>query len=104
MGIALSPRQLAMLQAMDLSPMRLRRPGTPAAPPEGSAALAIDFDHPLFAAVWRASGLDPARPSEFDWEAWAKAVQLPMLDALARDPQAKRRLWRRLRARRGRPA
>gem|GEM_PF-5179993 len=103
MGLALSPRQLAMLQAMDLSPMRLR--GSGAAPQEGQAACAeIDFEHPLFAAVWRASGLDPARPSEFDWAAWARAVQLPVLDALARDPQAKRQLWRRLRARRGRPA
>lgn len=104
MGSAWSPRQLAMLQAMELSPMRLRATGTPAAPVADVAAGPIDFDHPLFAAVWRASGLDPARPSEFDWVGWAEAVQLPPLDALARDPQAKRRLWWRLRACRGRPA
>lgn len=99
-----SPGQLAMLQAMALSPMRLRAPGGASAAGTDQVAEAIDFDHPLFAAVWRASGLDPVRPSEFDWAAWARAVQLPALDALARDPRAKRRLWQRLRARRGRPA
>jgi hypothetical protein len=103
-GLPWSPRQLAMLQAMDLSPMRLRAADTAPVRLEAPVCEAIDFEHPLFAAVWRASGLDLARPSEFDWAAWAQAVQLPSLDALACDPQAKRRLWRRLRARRGHPA
>lgn len=103
MGLALGPAQLAMLKAMDLSPMRLRVAGVES-PDDAVATGEIDFDHPLFAAVWRASGLEPARPSEFDWVAWARAVELPALDRLARDPQAKRLLWRRLRALRGRPA
>lgn len=103
MGLALVPAQLAMLRAMDLSPMRLRDAQVMSATGEVLPAE-IDFDHPLFAAVWRASGLDPARPSEFDWAAWARQVELPALDRLARDPQAKRRLWRRLRVLRGRPA
>lgn len=104
MGQALSPRELAMLEAMGLSPMRLRTSGQPSPLIEELVPDRIDFDHPLFAAVWRASGLDPARPSEFDWSAWARAVRLPELEALAHDPQAKRRLWRRLRSHRGRPA
>lgn len=95
------PRALAMLRAMGLEPMRLRATLAPSSPAAGADPGPIDFDHPLFAAVWRASGLDPARPSEFDWAGWAREVELPPLDALARDPHAKRRLWRRLRARRG---
>lgn len=103
MGLALSPAQLAMLKAMDLSPMHFRHAAAPS-PDDAAVPGEIDFEHPLFAAVWRASGLDPARPSEFDWVAWARAVELPALDRLACDPQAKRVLWRRLRALRGRPA
>lgn len=98
-----SPRQIAMLQAMDLSPMLLRTTSGGEGIGEAGPDM-IDFDHPLFAAVWRASGLEPDRPSEFDWTGWASSVQLPALAVLAGDPQAKRRLWRRLRAQRSRPA
>lgn len=100
-----SPRQIAMLQAMDLSPMLLRTTsGLDAAGVGEAGPGTIDFDHPLFAAVWRASGLEPDRPSEFDWTGWARSMQLPALAVLAGDPEAKRRLWRRLRAQRSRPA
>jgi hypothetical protein len=82
--------QAQCLAAMGLT---LYRQAT-AAPVE---VVEIDFEDPLFPAIIRAAGVMPARPSEFDWDGWARGVRLPALAELRRDPASKRALWPRLR-------
>lgn len=100
-GLPWSPEQRRLLAAMGYALYSLRAGPSPAATATATAAapaaMALDFDDPLFPALIRAAGVAPARPSEFDWSGWARALALPPLDELRRDPRAKRALWTRLR-------
>lgn len=93
-----SPEQRRLLAAMGYALYSQRAAPSPATAAAATpAATALDFDDPLFPALIRAAGVAPARPSEFDWSGWARALALPPLDELRRDPRAKRALWTRLR-------
>lgn len=100
-GLPWSAGQQRMLAAMGYALYSRRAPAAVEAPQADARAVPpvaeIDFDDPLFPALIRAAGMAPARPSEFDWLGWARAVSLPALAELRRDPQAKRALWPRLR-------